>query len=313
MIHKLRQYYHQNKNKVRAVILIIIFAIIILQLMNYITMKGIINNNEKDLNRDDYNLVLNSNSSIISNNSVVTGENINSKTLKNANELIEEFVNECNNGCIEQAYELLSSDCKNINYKNLQRFKELYYDKVFGNNGKKNITIENWISNTYRINFYDDIIETGKISDTNIQDYITVVKENENMKLNINSFIGVENINKEQEANNIVVNVVSRNIFMDYEEYTIKIENKTNSKMILDSQKNPKTIYLEDSKKIKYYASSNELMSSLLKINNGFSTQISIKFLRKYTSSSSKIDAMVFSDVVLSSSEDNNITINIAL
>lgn len=314
MIHKIRQYYHQNKNKVRVVILIIVFSIIALQVMNYLSMRGAISKSQEDIIGADNNSTSEANNAILKNESVVTGEKVNNTILKNVNDLIQKFVDECNNGNIEKAYELLSSDCKNINYKSLQKFKELYYDKVFGESGNKNITIENWISNTYRVNFYNDIIETGKVSDKNTQDYITVVKENEDLKLNINSFVGVENINEEQEKEGVIFNIISKNIFMDYEEYTIKIQNKTDNKVLLDTQQNPKTIYLQDSKGIEYYASSNEIISNLLKVNNGFSTQVSIKFLRKYTSSSSKIEAIVFSDVILDIKDDKSkTTINIKL
>lgn len=308
MIHKIRQYCHQNKNKVRAVILIIAFSVIALQLMNYMSMKRVINDGQEDIIGANNNSTSETNNAIIKNESVVTGQKINSTTLKNVNDLIQKFVEECNNGNIEQAYELLSSDCKNVNYKNLQRFKQMYYDKVFGESGNKNITIENWISDTYRVNFYNDIIETGKISDKNTQDYITVVEEEKDLKLNINSFIGVKSINKQQESKGLVFNIISKNIFMDYEEYTINIENKTDNKILLDTQQNPKTIYLEDSKGIKYYASSNEIISNLLEVKDGFATQVSIKVLRKYTSAAGKIEAIVFSDVILDSRDDKNKT-----
>lgn len=48
------------------------------------------------------------------------------------------------------------------------------------------------------------------------QDYITIVNENGQTKLNINSYIGKQQINKTQESNNVKIKVVETNVYFDY-------------------------------------------------------------------------------------------------
>lgn len=308
-MHKIRQFYHQNKNKVRVVIAIIAFIIIAIQFTNYMSR---INSEKKVeeaiLNNINNNTTTESRNQINSETSAVTEENVNTIILNNVNKLIQEFISECNNKNIENAYNLLSGDCKRLNYKDVQAFKSIYYDKVF-NNTTKIATIENWIDNTYRVTITNDALTTGNISDIKMQDYMTVVKEKNELKLNINSFVGVEEINEQKTINGLKFKIISKNIYMDYEEYTIQVENETNNTVVLDTQENPKTIYLEDENNVKYYSYSNEIIGNLLKINKGFSTQVTIKFEKKYSSSAKKINSIVFSDILLNNNEKSNKTI----
>ena len=306
-MHKIRQFYYQNKTQIKIVIAIIAFIIIAIQFTNYMSRI----NSEKKIQESIVNNINNNKTEnknqIISEKSAVTGENINNTILNSLNQLIQEFITQCNNKDIEKAYNLLSEECKELNYKDVQAFKTLYYDKVF-NNITKIATIENWINNTYKVTITDDSITTGSVSNNKKQDYITVVKQENELKLNINSFVDSEEINEQKTMNNISFKIINRNIYMDYEEYKIQIENKTNNTILLDTQKNPKTIYLEDENNVKYYSYSNEIIGNLLKVNKGFSTQITIKFGRKYSSIAKKINSVVFSDVLLNNSEKSNRT-----
>lgn len=307
-MHKLRQFYYQNKTKIKFVVAIIAFILILIQFFNYISRVS----NEKEaeetiLNNINQNATTESKTQIETGKSVVTGENINTNILNISNELIQKFITECNNKNIENAYNLLSEDCKNLNYKDIQSFKTLYYDKVFENKNKI-ATIENWINNTYRVNITEDALTTGKVNDKKIQDYITVVRQNNELKLNINGFIETEEINKQQTTNNITFKVLSKNVYMDYEEYTIQVDNNTNNNILLDTQENTKTIYLQDENEVKYYSYSNEIIGTLLKVNKGFSTQVTIKFGRTYSSLAKRIDSIIFSNMILDSNEKEKTT-----
>lgn len=313
-MHKLRQYYHQNKNKIKFIVAFIIFIVVIIPMINNTLQKNRERKIPNNINISNNNEIKETNTQILSEHSAVTGDHINTEELNATSKLIDEFVSDCNNRDIEKAYSLLSDECKKVNYKDIQSFKKLYYDKVFNSNTDKNVTIENWIGNTYRVNIYEDIIVTGKASDKNLQDYITIIKENEKFKLNINSFVRTEKIDTKENINGLVFNVIEKKIYMDYVEYTIKVENKTNNTVLLDTQKDTKTIYLQDANKVNYYSYSNEIMSSLLRVNNGFSTQVSIKFGKRYSSMEKPINSIVFSDVLLDiNNEKDKKTINIEL
>ena len=305
-MHNLRRFYYQNKYKIWGIIIFIVLILLVIQVVNKLveysneqslkeaTANNITNNtNINNQNKDTY---------VSSDRSSVTGEIINDSTLEKASNAIENFISACNNGNIEQAYNLLSDDCKEELYPDINKFKILYYDSIFGGS-KKTASLENWSSNTYKVNIAQDIMASGNINGMKTQDYISIVKDGKDTKLNINSFVKKEKINKTQTIENIKFTILSKNIYMDYEEFEIQVDNQTNSKISLDSKQDTKSIYIQDNNKIKYYARTNEILNSLLRVNKGFSTQLTIKFSKSY-SEDRKTSNIVFSDVTLN--DDNN-------
>ena len=283
-MHKLRKFYYDNKYKIWGIIAFIVLLLASIQILNEL----VADNNNINNQQQESNIVNNINSEnrntyVTTNESVITGERVDSTELESASNIIEEFISECNNGNIEQAYNLLTEDCKAEMYQDIDKFRELYYNKIFTDNSKKTAKIENWILNTYKVNISNDIMATGGASTNGIQDYITIVDENDTLKISLNNYIGKEEINKIQTVNNIEFQIIEKNVYIDYETYTIRVNNKGENNIILDDLTNTRSIYLEDSNEIKYYAYSNEIISSLLKVNKGFSTQIDIKFSKEYS------------------------------
>lgn len=313
-MHNLRRFYYQNKKQIWFIIALIAFIIIIIQVLNYISTLR----NQKDfadtkINNDieNSNKINNSNTYVTSNKSISTGEIINEENTKLSQQIIEKFVNACNNGEIEEAYDLLSNDCKNELYPTVNDFKRLYFDYNFNDNVNKIANIESYTGDIYKINLKIDAMSTGKISNESKQDYMTIVKENEEYKLNINSYIGTEELDKTTTQNGIKITAVSKKIYMDYEEYTINVINNTQNKICLDTLENTKTIYLQDENNIKYYSYSHELFSKLLEINSGFSTKLTIKFAKSYGANKEK--ELIFSDVILDSNNSEKSIIRLSL
>lgn len=307
MLHKFRKFCYDNKIKIWRGIFIIASILIVIQLANYL-IKIRSENSIKNVNNSDNinSNTTNTNIYMSSNTSGVTGEIIDKDSLAQANEIIDNFISACNNSNIEEAYSYLSKECKNEMFNNLNDFKTLYFDPIFGG-VRKNATIENWLLNTYKINISEDIMTTGNVNNIKTQDYITVTREGNEIKLNINNFAGIEKINKNQEINGINFIILNKKMYMDYEEYDLIVENNTNGKILLDSLQNTKAIYIQDNNNTKYYSYSHELLSNLLEINSGFLTHITIKFSKQY-SIERETKNIVFSNVIF---YDNNGNTNI--
>lgn len=299
-MHNLRSFYYNNKYKIWGIIAFIVVILFSIRTLNRIAKEQNMQklNSISNVNTSKNNSIIsnNSNTFINSSESAVTGDDISKEEIDEVQKIIDQFITYCNKKELENAYNMLSDECKKVLYQDVNKFKTLYYDKAF--NGKsKSVGIENWIGNTYKIKINDDIMSTGKISNSSLQDYYTIVQDqNGNIKLNINNFVGTEKINVETNTNNLKINVLYRNIYIDNEEYVLNIENKTNDKVVLDSKKDTKSIYVLDKNEIKYYAYSNELLSNLLNIDSGFSTQLTIKFIKNYSSTSRKDEQIVLSD-----------------
>jgi len=162
---------------------------------------------------------------------------------------------------------------------------------------------------TYRIDFTEDMLATGKPAQTSIIDYYTVVKNNDEYKLNINKFVGIENINKETTKENVLINVKRKKIYMDYEIYDIEVENNTQITVMLDDMRRTDNIYVEDNNEQKYFWYNSEIIESNIKIRKGHNQEFSIKFNKGYNTSNNS-ERIVFKNVILN---DQTISISIEI
>ena len=300
-MYKLIRFFNQNKNQIIKIGVFIIFLFIILQLLNKLAQ---IKNKESIENvavSNTSSTTQNDNKGLISNKSAVNGSEVSKENLKNATDTIYEFVDYCNKQEIEKAYNLITEDCKKQMYPTLNSFKGAYYNDVF--NGKqRTCTIENWVGDIYKVRMGEDILSTGKDTGYAKEDYITIKKVDNEYKLNINNYIGTTKIEKTTTNDNITMEVLSKNTYKDYEEYTIKVTNKTNGMIKLYTTTSTKTTYIEDSNGRKYSYYSNELTDETLTFQRGQTAEVTIKFYSPYISTKS-IKAIVFSNIIFNDNQ----------
>lgn len=295
-MNQIIRYYNQNRKKIWGIVIIIASAILLLQLVNY--YYKVENQKRLEGTNQIQRQVLNTNTTKVTDDqSVVTGKQIAKNDLEIATKIIDTFISYCNEQDIEKAYDLLTEDCKSQMYNNIEDFEQAYYNNVFERKQKIG-SIENWHNNTYKVKIMEDMLSTGRKEENPKQDYITVVKENNENKLNINGYIGKEDVNKTIEKDNIKVRVINRNTYKDYETYTVEVTNYTENSILLDGRSNVKSLYIQDSKNVKYSSYSHELTEPMLTVNPKDTRELTIKFYSSF-SSTKKIEAIVFSDVLL--------------
>ena len=285
------RFYNQNRIKIWVIIIAIIFMLLILRVLNEIARKR----NEENL----YNVTQNNTQSTTytPEKSVISNKKIEKSVYDNHKSTIDEFVNYCNNGEIDKAYQLISEDCKNELYSTVEKFKKNYYEDIF--NKKRAYSIQNWTNSIYMVKFMDDMLSTGKVSkDGEIQDYIKVVTEDGEQKLSINGYLGKEQINKEKTDSNIKIKVLSKKSYMDYEIYDIYVENNNDDRLILDNLTEDKTMYLIDTKGTKHYALKNEIDRNSLIIKGKSNKNITLKFDNPYIDGR-KIKSINFGGIVI--------------
>ena len=301
-MNRMIRFYNQNRKKLFVIGIIIVFLFILLQLFNNILK-------ERDENaKSNINIIKNTNkieneNVLISDKSISNGKRLSDSKLNEDIDIIKKFIEFCNNKEFEEAYDLLTDECKEEMFSNLNDFVNIYYTSLF-NGEEKNYTIENWSSNTYQVNFIGDILSTGKVDEVkNKQDYITIVNQGNNeYKININNYIGRTNINRQTEHENIKINIESKDTYNDYEIYNISVENNTNNIVLLDTGDNPKSVYLLDDKDMKYYFYNNEIVQNKLIIKDGLKSKLKVKFYNSYSSTRS-IEQLIFSKVILNYNE----------
>lgn len=293
MLRKFRIYYNNNKHKIWAVIGIIIFIYVIIRLINFGIRK----------NKEQQNMIENLNSAETtylpsSKQPVISEKKIDEEELEKDTEIINKFVQYGNEKNVEKAYDLLSQDCKKEVYKTIDEFYEKYFKKIFDQT--RNYDLETWDTNqnkiVYKMKYLNNIMATGKIEEEYIEDYITVVKDNKEKKLNINKYIGKTVVEKTTEKENIKIEVINKYTYYDYEEYEIIVTNNNNQTIILDTKNKTDTVYVKCKNGKKYRWFGNSISDEHLKLESNENQKIKIKFNKDYDSNNNA-NLMYFTDV----------------
>ena len=90
---------------------------------------------------------------------------------------------------------------------------------------------------------------------------------------------------------------------MDYEKYNIKIKNNTNGEILMDPVGTEASIYLKDTNDIKHKAINNEIIKEDLRVYEGHTNEITIKFDNPYISGRN-IKTLTFSQIQTNYGED---------
>lgn len=297
-MNKIISWYNHNKKIIWTIVLTIIAVFSLIRIFdNYYKNKAKEESSSTNNSTTTYNK---------SNYSVVTQKEISENKSQEADSLISNFFDSCNAGKVEEAYNMLSTDCKEELYPTINDFTEKYYKRIFTEKRDYDSTL--WITtsskNTYRVEIMSDLLATGQKEVNPIEEYYTVVVENGEYKINTNGYIGKEELNISKSQNNVNITILSREEYMEYEEYEIRVENKTGEKLLFNTKQNVNSIYIQDENGIKYIAFLNELVNSELLVLNGDNKTLNIRFNRGYKPSI-KIQGIVFEDIKINNKNEN--------
>ena len=305
---KIAEWYIGNKSKILMAIFVVVVVVlisIIVNILNSLRKNNTVENLELSTNIQQTDTSIGNFTDIYveDNESVVTGESIGSSHI-NTIGTIEQLVQLCNEQKVEEAYNLLSDECKEEVYPSLESFRNNYYNTIF-NGKKKNISVENWANNIYKVTFEDDALSTGVYTaEGAIQDYITVVStDNNELKLNINNYIGRREINKTNNAvSGVEITALNTDTYMDYQTFTFRVKNNTNKTILLDDKFSTDNMYITDSNGNQYTAYIHELSEAQLTVTPGETKDVTIKYYSRYGTTKT-ITQIIFNKVILNYNE----------
>lgn len=281
-MHNLINWYNQNRKRIWITIILIVGIFFIARRLVF--MLGNRDNiSNKEVLQENFNKDLNS-IVLSSQNSAITGKA--TPISKEGVTLIDKFVSYCNIGDLQQAYSLLTNECKQEMFPNINSFRNIYYNTIFGK-CKRTVKIENWYGDIYLVDYNEDALSSGVYSsDNNIRDYITIFKDSDNnYKLNINKYIGRKIINKVEQKGNLQITVIRKDEYMDFEKYTFEIKNGSNNKVLLANVDDYENVsYLLDKNNIKYDAIATELSEAQLTVLAKQTKNIQIKYYNSFSS-----------------------------
>lgn len=290
---KVYDIYKIIKGKINIVLFLILIALLIWIIVSHLIGK----NSSTEEN------IVNTESSYNPQETVIVGDDIDETVYEEEESIINTFVEYCNNGQITEAYNMLSSDCKEALYPTESIFETSYYNIIFTT--KRICSLQSWINEdnyrTYKVNFTDDIMSTGSYENSDkYMDYITIVEDEDGNKLlGINKYIIKEQLDDvEKETDELYIKVESVETYLEYEEYTFLVKNKLKTTILMDTLEDVSdTIYIttvEDREK----SSNNEGLNVLkLKIDPYNSERITIRF-NKTSGTDDKDDKITFSNII---------------
>lgn len=241
---------------------------------------------------------------------VIKGSNVSKEQYEIDSNIVNNFLNYCNNGQIEEAYALLTDDCKNELYPTLEDFQKYYYNAIFEKNREFNL--QSWISTknytVYKVRYTDNLMVTGKYNEDDIyQDYITLNKKANIERISIGKLVACEYKNIIVKTTEIEASVLKKKIYISDEEYEIKIKNNTNKTMLLS-----KSINLVDRYGTTYGAYTNLIFDRNLILNPGETKTLNIKF-KKGLSSNNKSSKISFSNINIQNEENQTDKIDMTI
>lgn len=280
------------KNKQKIIKLgIFILVLLFISFIATITLKLSTNTNSDE----DNNKIVNEEQQTL-----IYGADISQEEYVKDEEIIDKFIQLCNNKKTKEAYNLITDFCKKAYYPTQKDFENLYYNKVF--KSQNVYELQSWIStdskNTYKIKITPDLFDKG-IYDSNsyIEDYYTVITEGKEKKISINKYVNNIEINKQIQQDGITINVLNKDVYVEYEVYNIEIENNTNKTILLDSKKTTSGIYLLDNSNVRYSSFIYELSINDLTVKVQKSKNIYVKF-NKYYYPENNVNKIVFNDII---------------
>lgn len=202
------------------------------------------------------------------------------------------------NGKTEEAYNLLSDNCKQAEYPSINVFIDGYYSNNFAK--KQTYNYQVWDKNTYKIELRDDILTSGiYYEDVYVEDYYTIGQGG----LNINGYIKRESIDNTVEKNNVKVELKTIDYYKKYTICTVQVTNQTDETIKLDTRENPETIYLVDKNGVQYNSLNYENYEEDFIIEKGETKTITIKINAAYMSNLN-VQSLNFTKVILNSNNE---------
>lgn len=148
---------------------------------------------------------------------------------------IEKFYNHCNKKEYEQAYAMISNECKEKLFPTIEEFKKDIDQKFDKLKAYDYQNLSN-VDNTYVYQFYlfDDVSAYGanSIPDKKIY-YIAITKNNDkDIKISLNGYLNSEDLNYKYDINGMSIKIKRRDIYYDHVDYIFTINNKNKENVV---------------------------------------------------------------------------------
>lgn len=279
----------QNYKSIFKVALIVVFIIFIIRLLNYYS--------EEKAKKDKILLYEKIAEQEREDRGEFTEEDFNVES-DSVTKAMRSFVKYCNEKKIDQAYLMLTDDCKEVLYPTIEDFQEKYVNIVY--NSKRDYEIKEWStsrSEVYLVTLYEDMLATGGLGDIRYEYYTFIKDKNGNYKLNVNNFISRENKNKSITQDGIKVTISQVDVYAKYQEVEITINNETDKRVKLTGNIF-ENIFLQNSEDAKYNSLNSEFDLEEIVLEPNETRDFKVTF-NKYYDLSNPVKHLVLPNIIM--------------
>lgn len=287
-----KRFIDKNNKLILYIILVIALVLIFIKLLNSYYEKS----EQKKVNE----IINNEKNGTVQNNTE-NDNYVNNTENDSIEKTMKSFVNYCNNKDIENAYKMLTDECKSAVFPTLDFFRTTYIDKIYDINRQYEMVKWSIDDNkiTYLVKLYGNLLSTGGNDARYTEDYYTFVKaDNDIYKLNINNYIYGKDTNIEEKKNNIILKINHIDVYEEYEKIKITITNNTGKKICLTGNKYNKNIYLKSAKGTTYSSINSEFDREEIILKPNETKILNVEFNKVY-SSTNKAQYLILSDIIL--------------
>jgi len=213
---------------------------------------------------------------------------------------MESFVNYCNKKELNNAYKMLTDECKNAMFPTVGDFERIYINNVY--NVQREYQMIQWNTDenkyTYQVRLYGDILALGT-SNSYLEELYTFIEDDNGIyKLNINNYIYGEDKNIKYKQKNIYIEIGHVDIYEEYETAVIKITNNSTKMVSLTGDTNRKNIYLQNNIGTTYSSLNSDFDNKDIILKPKETKTFKVDFNKIYNEQNKAI-YLVFSDVIL--------------
>lgn len=299
-MNRLIRLWNQNRKECIIGIVIFIAIIIIIQVLNAFYARQSKETGKKEMVQiNSVEDVKNVSIEKDTTQEITGSSEVSKKTEEQNVTVMKHFIQYCNEKDAEAAYNLLTKESKEILFPTLEDFAQDYVQEYF--QSSRGLDYELWTTKgntyTYKITLVNDALAEGSLNTGNsYKDYFTVVAQDGYWKLNVGGLIKYQDIDKTTEQQGLIWKVTGKEIYKDYEIYTLKVSNRSGKTIMLDPQLESKSIFSTGDNNTTYTAFTHEIPRGNLILKDYGSSTLRIKFNKIYN----KIDTtkITFSQIV---------------
>lgn len=286
------------KRTIAKLIGIVLIIIIVYAILKFITIMIGFDQNEKNLTYEEMREE--------KKNTAIFEGDISEKDKDIFADYIENFYNHCNKKEYEQAYDMISNECKENLFPNIEEFKkdiDQKFDKLKAFDYQNLSNVDNIY--VYQFYLFDDVSAYGAntIPDKKIY-YLAIIKNKDNdIKISLNGYLNSEKLNYKYSINGMNIDIVRRDIYYDHVDYIFNINNK-NKENVVFRYDNARLIVSNSARN--YTFNNTKHVLSYIFINSHQEKEIKLSFEKSFDTIRVKENLIKIEDMYLLDAESFN-------